>query len=230
MRETRSEESDGEDHRVDIRPLPAMALFERALASFGYRHLCGIDEVGRGPLAGPVVAAAVILPQSHSILGIRDSKQLTPSKRETLSDQIQKQAEGIGIGTVENDIIDEINILNATLLAMEKALHALPVLPDYLLIDALTLSRVEMPQRGIIHGDSLSVSIAAASIVAKVTRDRLMDQYHDEFPEYHFKQHKGYGTADHFDTIKKYGPCRLHRKTFRGVTPVEGQTFHEALA
>jgi ribonuclease HII len=202
--------------------LSPMALFERALFSFGYRRLCGIDEVGRGPLAGPVVAAAVILPSSHSIVGIRDSKQLTPSKRERLYEQILNRAEGVGIGIVENETIDEINILNATLLAMKKSLSALAIQPDYLLIDALTLPNITILQRGIIHGDALCVSIAAASIVAKVTRDRLMNQYHLEFPEYNFQTHKGYGTPNHFDIIKRYGTCRLHRKTFRGVLP-----FHE---
>lgn len=194
-----------------------MALFERALTSFGYQYLCGIDEVGRGPLAGPVVAAAVILPISHSIVGIRDSKQLRLLKRELLFDQILKQAHSVGIGIVDNDTIDEINILNATLLAMKRSLSELSIKPSYLLIDALTLSDIAIPQKGIIDGDCLSVTIAAASIVAKVTRDRLMDQYHDEFPEYNFQTHKGYGTREHFDKIKEYGPCRLHRKTFRGV-------------
>ncbi len=194
-----------------------MALFERALFSFGYQSICGIDEAGRGPLAGPVVAAAVILPSSHAMVGIRDSKQLSPLKRELLFDQIMEQALCVGIGRVDNEAIDRINILNATLLAMKKSLVGLLKRPDYLLIDALTLTDVDIPQRGIIHGDRQSVSIAAASIVAKVTRDRLMDQYHSEFPMYNFSVHKGYGTQEHFDKIKTYGPCRLHRKTFRGV-------------
>ena len=194
-----------------------MALFERALAFFGYRHLCGIDEAGRGPLAGPVVAAAVILPSTHSIVGIRDSKQLSPLKRELLFDQILKQAVAFGVGVVDNETIDEINILNATLLAMQRSLSALSVTPDYLLIDALTLPNISIPQKGIIDGDNLSVTIAAASIIAKVTRDRLMNQYHHEFPQYNFQAHKGYGTRAHFDMIREHGPSRLHRKTFRGV-------------
>ncbi len=199
-----------------------MALFERALGSFGYQRLCGIDEAGRGPLAGPVVAAAVILPHpqsiAQSIVGIRDSKQLSPLKRELLFDQIRKQAVAVGVGVVDNETIDEINILNATLLAMQRSLSALSVTPDYLLIDALTLSNINIPQKGIIDGDNLSVTIAAASIIAKVTRDRLMNQYHHEFPQYNFQAHKGYGTRLHFDMIKEYGPCRFHRKSFRGVT------------
>lgn len=195
----------------------SMALFERALTFFGYRHLCGIDEAGRGPLAGPVVAAAVVLPISHSIVGIRDSKQLSPSTRELLFDQISKQALCVGVGIVDNETIDSINILQATLLAMKQSLSALSTRPDYLLIDALTLPEIGIPQKGIVHGDCLSVTVAAASIIAKVTRDRLMDQYHHEFPQYHFQAHKGYGTSLHFDMIKKYGPCRIHRKTFRGV-------------
>ncbi len=195
----------------------SMALFERALVSFGYQHLCGIDEAGRGPLAGPVVAAAVILPHSHSIVGIRDSKQLSPLKRELLFGQIINHAIAYGVGVVDNETIDEINILNATLLAMRQSFLNLSIKPDYLLIDALTLPSLGIPQRGIIHGDNLSVTIAAASIIAKVTRDRIMDQYHNAFPEYNFLAHKGYGTREHFDTIKRCGPCRLHRKTFRGV-------------
>jgi len=192
-------------------------LFEHALTFFGYRHICGMDEAGRGPLAGPVVAAAVILPITHPILGIRDSKQLTPSKRELLFDQIQTHAISIGVGIVDNQTIDKINILNATLLAMRQSLASLSTKPDYVLIDALTLSDIGIPQKCIIHGDDLSITIAAASIIAKVTRDRLMDQYHNEFPQYNFHAHKGYGTRLHFDMIKKHGPSRLHRKTFRGV-------------
>lgn len=200
-----------------------MALFERALYSFGYQFICGIDEAGRGPLAGPVVAAAVILPPSHSIVGIRDSKQLSAMQREVLFDPIMKQALSVGIGLVENETIDRINILNATLLAMKKSLLDLSRRPDYLLIDALTLTDLSIPQKGIIHGDRQSVSIAAASIIAKVTRDRLMMEYHAEFPEYNFITHKGYGTEEHFAKIKKHGPCRLHRKTFRGVAALAAQ-------
>lgn len=194
-----------------------MALYERALEFFGYHAICGIDEAGRGPLAGPVVAASVILPFPCPIIGIRDSKQLSAHQRAFLFDQILSKATAVGVGVVENEAIDQMNILNATLLAMEKSVAALSVTPDYLLIDALTLSRIDIPQKGMIHGDALSISIAAASIVAKVTRDRLMEQYHIEFPEYNFGVHKGYGTKEHLSRIKAHGPCRLHRKTFRGV-------------
>lgn len=198
-------------------PLSSMALFERALTSFGYQFICGIDEAGRGPLAGPVVAAAVILPPSCSIRGIRDSKELTPLQRDSLFDPIMNQAISVGVGIVDNETIDRINILQATLLAMKEAVSKLAQKPDYLLIDALTLPEIKIPQKGIIRGDAQSVSIAAASIIAKVTRDRLMDQYHHEFPEYNFAVHKGYGTKEHFAKVRAYGPCRLHRKTFRGV-------------
>lgn len=195
----------------------AMSLFERVLSSFGYQYICGIDEAGRGPLAGPVVAAAVIFPSGFSVPGLRDSKLLTPLQRETLFSQITQNALSIGVGIVDNGLIDEINILQATLLAMRKGVEQLQVKPDYLLIDALTLPGFNIGQKGIIHGDNLSVSIAAASIVAKVTRDRLMCQYHEEFPEYRFNSHKGYGTHEHLEKIREFGPCRLHRKTFRGV-------------
>ena len=195
----------------------AMSLFERVLSSFGYQFICGIDEAGRGPLAGPVVAAAVIFPSGFSIPGLRDSKLLTPFQRENLYNQITEKALSVGIGIVDNDLIDQVNILQATLLAMKQSVERLQMKPDYLLIDALTLPDVGIGQKGIIHGDNLSVSIAAASVVAKVTRDRLMCRYHEEFPEYEFHTHKGYGTREHLDRIKQFGPCRLHRKTFRGV-------------
>ncbi len=194
-----------------------MYLYEEGLASLGYRHICGIDEAGRGALAGPVVAAAVILPLRYVIVGIRDSKLLTPRQREIFFDQIQKDALAIGIGVVDNHLIDEINILQATIAAMQEGIEKLAVKPDYLLIDALTLPRVSIPQKGIVHGDNLSATIAAASVVAKVTRDRLMRQYHEEFPRYNFHLHKGYGTGEHLRKIKEFGPCGIHRKTFRGV-------------
>jgi ribonuclease HII len=195
----------------------AMSLFERVLSSFGYHYICGIDEAGRGPLAGPVVAASVIFPPGFSVPGLRDSKLLTPLQRETLFSQIMQRALSVGIGIVDNDLIDQINILQATLLAMRKSIEQLHVKPDYLLIDALTLPGFGISQKGIIHGDNLSVSIAAASVIAKVTRDRLMCQYHEEFPVYRFNSHKGYGTQEHLEKIKEWGPCRLHRRTFRGV-------------
>jgi len=194
-----------------------MTSFEAALYTSGYASICGIDEVGRGPLAGPVVSAAVILPQNCVLEGLRDSKKLSPRRREIFFDQISQKARAIGIGMVDNETIDRINILQATLLSMRKALDALQVRPDYLLIDALTLPHIEIPQQGIIRGDDRSMSIAAASVIAKVTRDRLMCVYHDQFPAYDFHRHKGYGTREHLQRIKVNGPCPLHRKTFRGV-------------
>ncbi|MFQ5579517.1 MAG: ribonuclease HII [Nitrospiria bacterium] len=195
----------------------SMGVFERALASFGKPRVCGIDEAGRGPLAGPVVAAAVILPPGCLLPGIRDSKKLSPRQREILFEQVSREASSIGIGIVDNDTIDEINILKATILAMQKSVAQMELTPDYLLIDALTLPDFGRDQKGIVHGDSLSISIAAASVIAKVTRDRLMCEYHEEFPRYNFNIHKGYGTASHLSKIRAWGPCRLHRKTFRGV-------------
>jgi len=194
-----------------------ITLFERALSSYGYQRVCGIDEAGRGPLAGPVVAAAVILPSGYAPAGIRDSKLLTEKQRETLYDKILLEAVAIGVGVIDHATIDEINILQATYLAMESSIQNLSAQPDYLLIDALTLPRMPLPQKGIIRGDNLSISIAAASIVAKVTRDRLMAEYHREFPEYNFLSHKGYGTEEHLRNLRAFGPCPIHRKTFRGV-------------
>ncbi len=194
-----------------------MTSIENKAYARGYRKICGLDEAGRGPLAGPVIAAAVILPLNCQVPGLRDSKKLTPRQRDRFFDVITEQALAIGVGRVENDTIDDINILQATLLAMDKALNALKTKPDYLLIDALRLPNVSIPQEGIIHGDDLSVSIAAASVIAKVTRDRLMVDFNEAFPEYRFHRHKGYGTREHLQKIREYGPCRLHRKTFRGV-------------
>jgi ribonuclease HII len=196
-----------------------MTLFERSLSSYGYQRVCGIDEAGRGPLAGPVVAAAVILPSGYSAPGIRDSKLLTEKQRETLYDKISQEAVAIGVGMIDHATIDEINILQATYLAMELSVQNLSVQPDYLLIDALTLPGTSIQQKGIIRGDNLSISIAAASIIAKVTRDRLMAEYHRDFPEYNFLSHKGYGTEEHLRNLRTFGPCRIHRRTFRGVLP-----------
>lgn len=191
--------------------------YENALHQTGYKAVCGVDEAGRGPLAGPVVAAAVILPQGSLIEGLRDSKRLSSLQRDRFFDTIYNIAEAIGVGIVGNETIDQVNILQATLQAMRKAVDSLEIRPDYLLVDALTLPGLDIRQEGVIHGDDLSISIAAASVIAKVTRDRLMTQYHEVFPAYHFDRHKGYGTRIHLQKIKEFGPCRLHRKTFRGV-------------
>lgn len=192
-------------------------LFETEARRCGYRLVAGLDEAGRGPLAGPVVAAAVILPRRCQLAGLNDSKQLTEMERERLYDEIRQRAVGIGVGQASEREIDAINILEATRLAMSRAIQALPAMPDYLLLDAIELSAVSLPQRAIIKGDTLSVSIAAASIVAKVTRDRLMGDYHRQYPQYNFQAHKGYGTAEHLRMLAAHGPCAIHRRSFRPV-------------
>lgn len=191
-----------------------MMEFENRLYAQGMEFIAGVDEVGRGPLAGPVVAAAVILPPDFDLLGVDDSKKLSEKKRESLFERIKERAVAYSIGMMDNAVIDRINILEATKLAMKAAIDQLEPKADHILIDALTLSMVETPQTGIIKGDSRSVSIAAASILAKVTRDRMMQEYHEEFPHYAFDHNKGYGTKAHYDGITNYGLCRLHRKSF----------------
>lgn len=189
-----------------------MKKFERQYAD--YQYICGIDEVGRGPLAGPVVAGAVILPKDCNILYLNDSKQLSEKKREELYDIIMQEAVAVGLGFVSPERIDEINILQATYEAMRQAIQKLSVKPDILLNDAVTIPEVDIPQVPIIKGDAQSISIAAASIVAKVTRDRLMVEYDKVMPEYHFASNKGYGAAVHIEALKKYGASPIHRKTF----------------
>jgi ribonuclease HII len=191
--------------------------FEQEARRCGYRHIAGLDEAGRGPLAGPVVAAAVILPVICRLPGVNDSKQLTQAEREQLFAAIFERAVGIGIGSADASEIDTLNILEATRLAMRRALEGMETPPDYLLIDALTLPGVAIPSRPIIKGDALSISIAAASIIAKVTRDRLMATYHGSFPQYNFVVHKGYGTEDHLRRLEDFGPCAIHRRTFAPV-------------
>ena len=189
--------------------------YELEYSSLGL--LCGIDEVGRGPLAGPVYAAAVILPTDHDILYLNDSKKLSEKKREELYDVIMKEALYVGIGCADCKRIDEINILQATYEAMTMAVENLGVEPGALLIDAVHIPQLEKyRQISIIKGDAKSVSIAAASIVAKVTRDRLMKEYAVQYPEYGFDSNKGYGSADHIAALKKYGPCPIHRRSFIG--------------
>ncbi len=189
-----------------------MKKYEKEYASYGY--ICGIDEVGRGPLAGPVVAGAVILPKDSQILYLNDSKQLSERKREELYDVIMREAVAVGIGYASHTRIDEINILQATYEAMRQAIGSLSVQPDLLLNDAVTIPGVEIRQVPIIKGDARSVSIAAASIVAKVTRDRLMVEYDKTYPEYHFADNKGYGSAVHIEALKKHGATPIHRKSF----------------
>ena len=180
----------------------------------GYEYICGIDEVGRGPLAGPVVAGAVILPKNCDILFINDSKKLTEKKREELYDVIMEKAVACGIGMVSPERIDEINILQATYEAMRLAIHNLSVRPTLLLNDAVTIPEVDIKQVPIIKGDAKSISIGAASIIAKVTRDRLMVQYAEIYPQYGFESNKGYGSKAHTDALKKYGPTPIHRRSF----------------
>ncbi len=190
----------------------ALSEYERKYAD--YMHICGIDEVGRGPLAGPVVAGAVILPKDCDILYINDSKQLSEKKREELYDIIMEKAVAVSVGYASVERIDEINILQATYEAMRDAISKLPVSPDILLNDAVTIPQVTIPQIPIIKGDAKSISIGAASIIAKVTRDRLMVEYDSVFPEYGFASNKGYGSAAHIEAIKKNGPCPIHRRSF----------------
>lgn len=192
--------------------IECMKKYEKEYASFS--SICGIDEVGRGPLAGPVVAGAVILPKDCQILYLNDSKQLSERKREELYDVIMKEAVAVGIGYASHERIDEINILQATYEAMRQAISNLSVQPDLLLNDAVTIPEVKIRQVPIIKGDAKSVSIAAASIVAKVTRDRLMVEYDKTYPEYHFADNKGYGAAAHIEALKKYGATPIHRKSF----------------
>lgn len=190
----------------------AMKAYEREYADCGY--ICGIDEVGRGPLAGPVVAGAVILPRDCQILYLNDSKQLSAKKREELYEVIMREAVAVGIGYSSHERIDQINILQATYEAMREAISKLRIKPDILLNDAVTIPQVDIRQMPIIKGDARSITIAAASIVAKVTRDRLMVEYDRQYPQYHFADNKGYGAAVHLEALKQYGPTPIHRRTF----------------
>lgn len=200
------------DYEKELLRTEKMKEYERKYASFSY--ICGIDEVGRGPLAGPVVAGAVILPRDCRILYLNDSKQLSEKKREELYEVIMENAVSTGLGFVSPERIDEINILQATYEAMRQAIGKLEKEPDLLLNDAVTIPGVEIRQVPIIKGDAKSVSIAAASIIAKVTRDRLMVQYDEIYPEYGFASNKGYGAAAHIEALKKYGPTPIHRRSF----------------
>jgi ribonuclease HII len=191
-----------------------MNTFEKIACQEGYHFIAGIDEAGRGPLAGPVVAAAVILPFDYLNPEIKDSKKLSEAKREELYEIINRDAVAIGTRVVDADTIDRLNILYATLQAMREAVLELSTSPDFLLIDGNQRVPITTPQKTIVKGDSLSISIAAASIIAKVTRDRIMEMYHRQFPQYNFQQNKGYGTKDHLDAIRKFGICKIHRKSF----------------
>ena len=194
-----------------------MFAYETAAKVKEYQAVAGVDEAGRGPLAGPVVAAAVLLAPDSKFNGLDDSKKLSPKIREKFFLIIKEQALSYGIGIVDVEKIEKINILQASLLAMKHAVENLSLKPDLLLIDGNQAIDTDIKQWTIVKGDSLSQSIAAASVLAKVTRDKLMEQYHEQFPQYSFNKHKGYGTSLHRDLIKKYGPCPIHRRTFKGV-------------
>lgn len=191
--------------------------FEKALTNKGYTAIAGVDEAGRGPLAGPVVSAAVILPGGFAVEGVMDSKQLTPRRRDFLYDRIYAEACAVGLGIVDAIQIDRVNILQAARLSMVMAVANLDPAPEFLLIDGNYGIDCAIPQQPVVGGDALSMSVAAASIVAKVTRDRLMDRYHDDFPVFGFNRHKGYPTRAHKAAIAAHGPCLIHRRTFKGV-------------
>lgn len=190
--------------------------YERALRAKGYRYIAGVDEVGRGPLAGPVVCAAVIMPIEDEMLvvGVDDSKKLSEKKREELSERIKERALAYTIVEIDETTIDEINILEATKLGMKRAIEALAISPEIVLTDGNMTIDIQAPQQSIIHGDALSYSIGAASIIAKVYRDKRMDEYAKEYPAYDFEKNKGYGTAKHIQAIKEQGVCLIHRRTF----------------
>jgi len=195
--------------------IQGMLAYERRLWERGVRFIAGVDEAGRGPLAGPVVAAAVVFPQDIFIAGVDDSKKLSQKRREELFVVIQDKALAVAKGVVSEKEIDRLNILRATFKAMRMAIGSLPIRPEHVLIDGRPLPENFYPQTPLIGGDYKSFSIAAASIVAKVTRDRMMVEYDELYPEYGFAQHKGYGTKRHVEAIRKYGTCEIHRKTFR---------------
>lgn len=198
----------------EIERLTNMLEIEHRLYDKGYINIAGIDEAGRGPLCGPVVAAAVILPKDKKIEGVNDSKKLTEKKREMLYDDIMNEAVAVGVGISEVDVIEKINILNATKIAMKKAIENLKVKPDYCLIDGNQMIDIVIDAETVVSGDAKSESIAAASIIAKVTRDRMLIDYDKLYPEYGFAKHKGYGTKAHIEAIKKYGLTPIHRPSF----------------
>lgn len=188
--------------------------YERDLNAQGYKYVCGVDEVGRGPLAGPVVCAAVVMPADDIIEGVDDSKKLTPKKREYLAEEIEKKAIAYAICRVEPQVIDEINILNATKLCMKNAVESLKITPDFVITDGNMTLDIALPQKSIVKGDALSYSIGAASIVAKVYRDNLMEEYALVYPDYAFEKNKGYGTKAHIEGIIGAGICPIHRRSF----------------
>lgn len=192
-----------------------MDSFESEAYRRGFTVIAGIDEAGRGPLAGPVVAAAVVLPRGYKNGAVRDSKKLTPRSRDRLYEVITRDALSISLGVTEPSVIDRVNILQATLMAMREAVTGLSLQPDYLLIDGLQRIDLPLEQRTIVRGDDLSLSVACASIIAKVSRDRIMEIYHHQFPQYNFLRNRGYGTREHLEAIGRHGLCKIHRRSFR---------------
>lgn len=198
----------------ELERLKSMLEIEENLYEKGYNFICGVDEAGRGPLCGPVVAAAVILPKDECIEGVNDSKKISEKKREKLYDEIINKALAVGIGISDVDVIESVNILNATKLAMKQAINNLGSTPDYVLIDGNQMIDISIPAETVVSGDAKSESIAAASIVAKVTRDRMLREWDKDYPDYGFAKHKGYGTKAHVEAIQKYGLTPIHRPSF----------------
>lgn len=198
----------------ELNRLKNMLEIENKLYLNGYKYICGVDEAGRGPLCGPVVAAAVILRKDECIEGVNDSKKLTEKKREILFDEIMNRAISVGVGISDVSVIEDVNILNATKLAMKQAIEKLNIAPDYVLIDGNQMIDIDIPAQTVVSGDAKSESIAAASIIAKVTRDRILREFDKKYPQYGFAKHKGYGTKTHIEAIKEYGLTDIHRPSF----------------
>lgn len=201
-------------YQNELQRIKEISKYETELYQKGKNYIAGIDEVGRGPLAGPVMTCAVILPKDCNVLGINDSKKLSASQRENICIQLKKIAIDISISKVEADEIDKINILQSVYKSMKQSVNNLNTKPDIVLVDAVSIPDINVEQLSIVKGDAKSISIAAASIIAKVTRDKLMDEYSKKYPEYGFERNKGYGTKEHIDAIKEYGLCPIHRRTF----------------
>ena len=205
-------------------PHELMSHLEESLTDKGYHHICGVDEVGRGPLAGPVVAAAVILPVDIKIEGLNDSKKLTPLRREKIFETIVELGLICAIGVIDNNDIDRLNILKASLMAMRKAVMDLKQAPDFVLVDGdYTIPNISTPQFAVVGGDALCQSVAAASVIAKVTRDRMMDKYQGLYPSFNFSKHKGYPTPEHLEELKDNGPTEIHRRSFKPVADIINQ-------
>ena len=210
----KSYEQKYEKYQNELQRLENMHHYENNAYAKGFELVAGIDEVGRGPLAGPVMACVIILPKGTTILDINDSKKLSEAKRNDLYNEIMEKAIDVSLGAVNNSTIDDINILQATYQAMTIAIENLRVKPDMVLVDAVTIPHIHIPQNPIVGGDAKSISIAAASIIAKVTRDKIMYEYHNKYPQYSFNKNKGYGSSEHINAIKKYGLCEIHRTSF----------------